>query len=198
MLKQRRFQGSGKRYRLVGTDAFRLQPGCEARFRDTRLPSYLHGKGQVFADLPAVPVVDAFSLNLTLSGFSQIFAEAKKPAEYENFLSHLVSNTNIKQHAIHLKEFEETIRKYDALRSQWPEYRPFRWIVHPESQVTVLVLLFLLNVATTGLTWIWIRRLSRRGGAGVSAPEPTPSEISQPLIRFRRRRRRQTTSEATV
>ena len=192
------YQGSIQRYELTGTGALRLQPGCEAKFGNVQLPSYVHGRGQFSADLPTVPVVDAFTLNLNLSLFADIISSMKQPPEYNKFLAHLLNSTRIRQHAIQLREFNDTIQKYDALRNQLPTYHPFRWISLPESQISGVVLLFLLNVVTTCLTCIWIRRLSQRGAIGVQAREPTPSETDQPLIRLRRRRRRQEISEETV
>ena len=192
-------QGTFKKYRLTGTGAFRMQPGCDASFGNVRLPGYVHGQGQILADLPEVPVVDAFSLNLTLSLFTQIVSELPEPKNFDDFLSHLINNTSIKQRSIQLREFNRTIAQYDTLRNQLSEYHPYRWIGLPQSQVTGLILLFLLNVVTTGLTWIWIRRLRRQGILpGAPTTGPNPDEASHPLVRLRRRRRRQTASEATV
>ena len=135
----------------------------------------------------------------TLSLFTKIVSELPKPQNFNAFLSHLINNTSIKQHAIHLRDFNNTIQNYEVLRNQWPTYHPFSWIVCPQSQITGLILLFLFNVATTGLTWIWIRRLRRQGLVGLQANEPRPTETGQPaFVRLRRRRRRQTTSDATV
>ena len=186
-------QATREEYQLSGTGVFRLQPGCQATFGETLIPSFVHGKGQVKSDLPVVPIVEAFSLNYTESVISNMTNLLRKPDDYRLFLEHLVNKTEIKHFAMSVEEFNSTIEKYEDIRKQLPYYHPFRWISRPKSQVSGFVILFLINLASTLILAIWIRRISRRINDLSLTPAP---ENAIPLIR--RRRRRRVPSEASV
>ena len=190
-------QTSGpRRYRLVGTGAFRLQPGCQATFGNIRLPSYVHGHGQFVASLPPEPVTEVFALDFNTSLWKQLTQNLTTPDDAESFLSHLRQETDIRRHTMNLKRFNQTIQHYQALRNQLPAYHPFRWISHPKAQVSgftiLLVLILSIGVVLAVRIWRVRRRVQQRSlhrvGAQSVEQESIPP-VHRRLIRMRRVRR---------
>ena len=176
-------------YKLTGTGAFRLQPGCEASLGQFKVPSYVNGKGQFKVDLPDAPIVNLFSLNFSVSLWSNITSELSKPENFTSFLHHLTDKSDIQKNAMELKDFNETIKHYQSLQSQLPTYHPYVWVSHPEGQVTGFTLLLLLNITSAVILAVGMWKLRGKMNTLISPPTTTiPSENRQ-LIRVRRRRR---------
>ena len=174
-------------YKLTGTGAFRLQPGCEASLGQIKVPSYVNGKGQFKMDLPDAPIVNLFSLNFTKSLWSNITSGLMIPSNFTSFLRHLTDSSDIQQNSLKLKAFNDTIQHYETMRNQLPPYHPFAWASHPEGQVSGFTLLLLLNLTSAVLLGVGLWKLRGRLNA-MSQPQHAPPETRQ-LIRVRRRRR---------
>ena len=175
-------------YKLTGTGAFRLQPGCEAVFGPIKVPSYDNGKGQFKIDLPDAPIVNLFSLNFTRSLWSNVTSDLRKPENFTSFLIHLSENSDIQKNAMSLKTFNETIQRYQALQGQLPLYHPFVWATHPAGQVTGFTFLLLLNVISALVLAAGMWKLRRKMNEMAQYQTALPSESCQ-LTRSRRRRR---------
>ena len=178
-------------YKLTGTGAFRLQPGCEASLGQIKVPSYVNGRGQFKVDLPDAPIVNLFSLNFSRSLWSNLTSNLIAPDNITLFLKHLTMTSDIQKNAINLKAFNDTVHKYQTLRNQLPSYHPLVWTSQPENQVTMLVMLLLLNVITTGLLTWGLVKLRKKFTASMASTTPAVPERRE-LLRVRRRRRQTT------
>ena len=175
-------------YKLTGTGAFRLKPGCEASLGQIKVPSYVNGKGQFRVVLPDAPIVNLFSLNFTVSLWSNITSDLTLPDNLTSFLKHLTDHSDIEKNALDLKTFNESIQTYQALQSQLPPYHPYRWASHPEGQVTGFTFLLLLNITTAVLLAGGLWKIRRRMDTETPLEMATPNESHQ-LVQVRRRRR---------
>ncbi|XP_043190235.1 uncharacterized protein LOC122364160 [Amphibalanus amphitrite] len=181
-------------YELTGTGMFRLQPGCEASLGSIRVPSYVNGKGQFRISLPDAPIVDLFSLNFSMSLWSNITSMLTPPVNISSFLNHLTETTDIGKDAMRLRTFNKTIQQYEALQNQLSPYHPYRWISNPQSQITGFTGLLTLNLVTVMLLSVAMWKLHRRVKDLMGSPTEAPE--SHRLVRSRRRRRR--TMDVTV
>lgn len=181
-------------YQLTGTGTFRLRPGCEAALGNIRVPSYVNGQGQFKIDLPDKPIVNLFSMNLTLSVWSNITSGLTIPDNITAFLHHLSEKSDIKKTALDLTTFNDTIHQYESMRRQLPPYHPFVWASRPEGQVAGFVLLLIFNLVTTMLFVMRLRKLHLRMNSLDDAPAAASGENGQ-LMPVRRRRRRRTADQ---
>lgn len=190
------------RYKLTGTGAFRLKPGCTATFNDhIRLPSYVSSSDVVTTNLSSYPIVDVFSLNFSISLWQNMTATLPKPDQYDEFLKHLKEGTKITRQSIDLQEFNNTLMHFEQLRNQLPPYHPLRWLSHPSGQMSGFSFLLVLNIVSVVLLAVWIRRVSHRRlstPAGLRAPPMLEAAAQERTGLIRVRRRRQTVMEDTV
>ena len=175
-------------YRLTGTGAFRLQPGCEASLGQITVPSYVNGQGRFQVEMPDAPIVNLFSLNFTLSLWSNITSGLRKPDNVTAFLTHLTETSDIRKNALNLETFNETIHRYQALKEHLSPYHPFVWASRPEGQVSGFTLLLLLNITSAAILAAGMWKLRRRMDT-LNQPQTVNSGENRQLIRVRRRRR---------
>ena len=153
---------------------------------NVRVPSYVNGKGQFRVDLPDKPIVNLFSMNFSLSLWSNITSSVMVPDNVTSFLQHLSDHSDIKKYALDLKTFNATIQHYETLQHQLPSYHPFVWASQPEGQITGFIVLLLLNIVTSMMIVRALWKLRWRLNALTQAQQASPSE-QRPLVRVRRR-----------
>ena len=174
-------------YKLTGTGAFRLQPGCEASLGQIKVPSYVNGRGQFKMDLPDAPIVNLFSMNFTRSLWNNITSDLVAPDNFTSFLKHLTDDSDIQKNSLTLKAFNESIQRYESLRNQLSPYHPFSWATNPEGQVSGFTLLLLLDFTSVVFLAVGLWKLRGRLNAMTQPQAATPED--RQLIRVRRRRR---------